>query len=111
MQADLLTQIRAAGLPEPETEYAFHPTRKWRWDFSWLVCKVAVEVQGGAWICGRHHRPRGYHDDAIKSAEAQLDGWLVLAITPEMIRSGLALSLIQRALTKRGWTPPRLGLK
>ena len=32
--AVLTAWCRARGLPDPEDEYPFHPTRKWRWDYA-----------------------------------------------------------------------------
>src|ERR1044072_3735597 len=43
------------SLPEPLPEYRFHPTRKWRFDFAWPEHKLALEIQGGAWVAGSHH--------------------------------------------------------
>ncbi len=45
------------GLPEPEREYRFAQEalgRKWRFDFSWPEYRVAVELDGGTWVRGRH---------------------------------------------------------
>ena len=63
---DLLWHIKAAGLPEPATELLFHPKRKWRFDFAWPMKMVALEVEGGVWIRGRHNRPQGFLRDIEK---------------------------------------------
>lgn len=34
-------------------EYRFHPAREWRFDFAIPDCRVAIEVEGGAFIGGR----------------------------------------------------------
>ena len=34
-------------------EFEFHPKRKWRFDFAFLECKVAVEVDG--YVLVRHY--------------------------------------------------------
>lgn len=39
--------LRTAGLPAPTPEYAFHHSRKWRFDYAWPAVNVALEVQGG----------------------------------------------------------------
>lgn len=84
-ERDLLFQIKASGLPTPETEHRFHPTRKWRMDLAWplLDPPLAVEIQGGGWGSGRHHRPAGYRNDCEKQAHALLLGWRVLSVVPE----------------------------
>ena len=90
-------------LPEPEREFRFHPTRKWRFDFAWPEYKVACEVEGGTWIGGRHTRGLGFQKDCTKYNEAALMGWLVLRVTEAHISSGKATVWIRRALAERGW--------
>lgn len=102
-EARLLRRLARAGLPTPETQQRLISGRQYRWDFSWGQWHVAVECQGGVWNQGRHVRGDGYQEDCIKSALAQLDGWLTLSVTPAMISTGLAVDLISRALLARGW--------
>jgi len=117
MKVDLGTQMRVAGL-SPEPEYAFHPTRAWRFDWAFLDAKVAVEREGGTWGqeelklagpgklalksgAGRHTRGKGYRDDCEKYNEAQILGWVVLRFTADQVASGYALAAIERALKSR----------
>lgn len=73
-------------LPDPDTEYQFHPDRKWRFDFAWPDKKLAVEINGGQWQQGRHTRAgKGYENDLEKMNAAQLAGYTVLQFTPDMI--------------------------
>lgn len=90
-------------LPEPEREWKFHPSRRWRFDYAYVPWKVAVEINGGAWIRGRHNRPIGSIKDWEKINHAQLCGWIVLQFTPEQMRNLSALPLIEAALRSRGW--------
>lgn len=39
-------RVMASDLPEPATQYIFHPTRKWRLDFAWPELKIGVEING-----------------------------------------------------------------
>jgi hypothetical protein len=39
-----LLRAIAPDLPDPVTEYRFHPTRRWRMDFAWPAHQVAVEL-------------------------------------------------------------------
>ena len=94
----LLWQCKAARLPEPVTEYRFAPPRRWRFDAAWPAHKVAIEVDGGTWIGGRHSTGSGYERDAEKLNEAALLAWIVLRVTPAMVDDGRALRLIERAL-------------
>lgn len=97
----LATQCRMVGLPEPLREWTFHPKRKWRFDLAFCNrngVKLAVEVDGGVWINGRHSRGAGVEKDCEKYAEAMCLGWRVLRVTPKHIRSGEAVNWIERLL-------------
>lgn len=90
--------LKVAGLPTPEREYRFAPPRRWRFDFAFVPQMVAVEVEGGRWVGGRHTSPVGFQKDCEKYAEAAARGWRVVRVTPEMVRDGTALGYIERAL-------------
>lgn len=105
------TQFRALGddLPNPQADYAFEPTRSWRFDRAWPGHKVAVELEGGAYgqrvVChncgtvvrsitsagpGREVRAAGWHGhysrfvaDREKYNFAALGGWIVLRFVNE----------------------------
>jgi hypothetical protein len=74
--------INLAGLPSnfpiPKLEWRFHPTRKWRFDYAWPSRKVALELEGGIWIRGRHNRAAGFLADMEKYNHAASLNWLVL---------------------------------
>ena len=89
-----LIQI-APGLPEPEREYRFHNVRKWRFDFSWPDYMVAVEIEGGTHVRGRHNRGRGFTEDCYKYNAAALQGWTVLRFTADMLRDDPAACIAQ----------------
>jgi hypothetical protein len=96
----LLDQIKQAGLPEPKREYRFHARRRWRFDFCWKNHGrlVACEVDGGVYSGGRHTRGKGFEGDCEKLNEAALYGYLVIRVTPSMIKDGRALDWLERAL-------------
>lgn len=97
--------IKWEQLPEPTRELVFAwPRRKWRFDFAWKMAddlKVALEVEGGAFAAGRHTRGAGFVRDLEKYNEAALAGWILLRVTPDMVRDGTAIALIKRALQPR----------
>ena len=62
------------SIPEPETEYQFHPQRKWRLDMAWPDQMVAVEIEGITYDGGRHQRVAGFLADAEKYEAAMLAG-------------------------------------
>ncbi len=98
LEESMALQMRAVGLPEPVREYRFHPPRQWRFDFCWPDRMLALEVEGATWTKGRHTRGGGFAADCIKYNTAALDGWRVLRVTGEMVESGEALGLVERAV-------------
>ena len=64
-------------------EFHFHPKRKWSFDYAMPALMVAVEVDGGVWVGGRHINPKGYINDMEKLNNAASMGWLVLRITTD----------------------------
>lgn len=82
----LVGLCRAAGLPKPRTEYYFAlPQREWRADYCFVDRKVIVEIDGGAYIQGRHTRGAGFIEDQKKKNAAVLLGYLVLSYTPDRL--------------------------
>ena len=98
LESLLLLHMAAYGLPVPEQQVRFHPTRRWRFDFAWSAARLAVEVDGGTWTGGRHVSGRGFEADCCKLNEATILGWRVLRFTRGMVESGQAVEMIQRAL-------------
>ena len=84
----MLAQCRAYLLPHPVPELRWHPKRKWRWDWAWPDCLIAIEVQGGTWTGGKHGRGAGLAKDRDKLNHAALMGWTVLTYTPREMSSG-----------------------
>ena len=99
LEDDLAWMIRVAGLPDPEREYRFHPSRRWRADFAWETHRLLVECEGGLWIRGRHNRADGYERDLIKYNTAALAGRKVLRFSADQIDSGYAITVIEQPIT------------
>jgi hypothetical protein len=97
-EESLATLIRWEKLWAPVREYHFARPRRWRFDFAWPLYFLAVEVEGGSFVSGRHTRGKGFESDCEKLNEAALRGWKVLRVTPHMIEDGTAIALIRRAL-------------
>jgi len=67
------------------TEYRFTPPRRFRFDFASIDSKVAIEINGGNWIRGRHTRASNLSNEYEKLNLATLNGWRVFVLSPEMI--------------------------
>ena len=76
---------RAVVGVEPVAEYRFHDTRRWRFDYAFPDAMLAVEIEGGVWIKGRHTRGAGYVNDMEKYNTAIEMGWRVLRYQPTRI--------------------------
>ena len=98
LESALALQIRGVQLPEPEREFRFHPVRKWRFDFAWPAQMLAVEIEGGVFVTGRHSRGLGMLADMEKSATAMMMGWRVLRVGGKHVKSGAALGWIAALL-------------
>lgn len=83
------------------SELRFHPERKWRVDFAFEEHRLAIEVEGGGWVNGRHNRGAGMEKDIEKYNALTLAGWRLLRFTGKTIKSGEALRTIERALKER----------
>jgi len=106
--------VKQAGLPLPEREYKFCPTRKFLFDFCWPKYRFAVEIDGGTYIRkyvgpdgevqgGRHNTPTGYERDCEKGNLAVLNGWQVLHFTSKTVNSGEALRVLISMFSIKGF--------
>lgn len=81
-----------------ETEFRFCPDRKWRFDFALPLDKIAIEIEGGVFIQGRHARGAGIRNDIEKYNTAAALGWKVFRFLPEQILKGQAKEFLEKHL-------------
>ena len=105
---DLVWQ--ALGGPDLEHEFRFYAHRQWRFDRAWIAQKVAFEVEGGAWVRGRHTHGAGFADDCHKYNAAAALGWRVFRLTGDMITIALLGELLE-VLRGHGGTDFRFARK
>lgn len=107
LELAFLQQLRAAGLEAGLCrEHLWHPVRKWRFDFAYPGVLLAIEVEGLTHDGGRHQRMAGYQRDCEKYNAAALAGWCVLRYPGALVRNGLALVEVKRALLERSSVMP-----
>ena len=81
-------QLTEHGFPDWEEEHMFLPGRRFRFDFAWPSVSIAVEIEGGTWVGGRHSTGTGFENDCRKYNLAASDGWKVYRFTTGMVTSG-----------------------
>ncbi len=105
-------QCALAGLPMPEPEFQFarhlpqfelaaiglKKPRRWALDWAFVMERLAVEVEGGYAIGGRHTTVKGFLGDLEKYAVLTCLRWRLLRVTPRQVANGEALEWIKRAL-------------
>lgn len=96
-EAEFALHCRAHKLT-PVPEFKFHPVRKWRADFAFPAHMILIEIEGGVWIQGRHQTGKGFSADCEKYSHAALLGYRVFRFTPDMVKSGEAVQMVNEAL-------------
>lgn len=116
---------RDASIPAWQRDYVFHPTRKWELDFAWPELRVYLSIEGGVYRSSHRSVRRvtlmyrtasgelvpvrgtkdGLANDLEKHTEAAILGWIGVRATGSMVDSGLALSLLKRAIALRSEDP------
>jgi hypothetical protein len=96
----LWEQLKDLHIGFIEKEKKFWYARKWAFDFSLIMHRMAlgIEIEGGAWTQGRHTRGKGFIADMEKYNHAALLGWRVLRFTPQQVLKGEAIAFIRRVL-------------
>lgn len=98
MKLPFVLTCEVYGLPAPEAEHRFAAPRRWRFDWAWPAQKVALEVQGGLFVQGRHARGAALLKEHEKLNEAAALGWRVLFTTPKDLETCPTLDALRRAL-------------
>jgi hypothetical protein len=95
----ILRQLcRDAGLPEPVAEWEFSGHGAWRADYAWPEYALALEVNGGAWVNGRHNRGSHTMDEHRKMNQYAMEGWRVIYTTPKRLLTQETVEMVRRAL-------------
>lgn len=86
-------------------EFAFALPRKWRFDYVLafetprgmsVAHGIAIEIEGGIWVQGRHTRGCGYLRDLEKYREAAAADWKVYRFSTGEVLNGTAREFIKQ---------------
>ena len=116
LEETLMLHIRAHKLPVPVREHRFAAEavggpgkgvrqrlkeaglKDWRFDMAWPDLMLAVEIEGGAWVGGRHTRGAGFAEDLRKYDAAMRLGWNVYRCDGSLVKSGHAVQTIRHLI-------------
>lgn len=98
LENDFLAMVRLMKLPEPVAQFRFMEGRKYQFDFCYPEPMIAIEIEGGTFVGGRHVRGAGYEADCRKYNFAGLKGYMVLRFTASMVHSWEAIHVLKEAL-------------
>ena len=103
--------------PDAHRVHEYRKARQWRLDFvisrppiartagasypasgDSLPMYLAIEIEGGAWVNGRHTRGAGFAADLAKYQAALLAGYIVERVSPQQVAIGEAIGFITEAL-------------
>lgn len=95
-----------AALPKFERQYKFDPGRRWKFDFAWPDLRIAIEIQGGIYVQGRHSRGAAMEQEYEKLNAATKAGWRVFLFGPGAVKqpkrgSSRALEVMWEVLHER----------
>jgi len=97
LENEFALQLKAAGYYF-ERQYKAIPARKYLFDF-YIPPDILIEVQGGIYqYKPSHTSASGIRRDAEKLDLAVSNGYKVLLFTSDMVKSGLALEITEKAI-------------
>ena len=102
----IVFQCKALGLPVPVSEFKFHESRRFAFDFAWPDLRIALEIEGIVYptkkgdygVGGRHGSVAGFTRDITKYGESFARGWRVLRCLPSQIDNGTAIKWLEPVL-------------
>ena len=86
------------NIPESEYMFAKELKRKFRFDYCYTKHKLAIEIEGGIWINGRHNRASGFIKDMEKYNIACILGYRILRFTIQDLKKESTYITIKDAL-------------
>ncbi len=97
LEDEFAYQLDCVGMPY-ERQYKAIPERKFLYDF-FVQPDLLIEIQGGIYqYRPSHASAAGIRRDAEKINLATINGYKVLLFTSDMVKSGLALEITEKAI-------------
>ena len=78
------------------SKHAYRRGRAWRFDAAWPDRMLAVELEGGVHVRGRHVTGTGYEADLVKYNGATILGWRVLRVSARHLADGQATEWLEQ---------------
>lgn len=84
--------------PVKEHLFAKELKRKFRFDYCFTDIMLAVEIEGGVWINGRHNRASGFIKDIVKYNIACMLGYRILRFTIADLKKTSTYDIISKTI-------------
>lgn len=94
----LEADLKRARITGWEREFRPDAKRRFRLDFAWPHEMVAIEVDGGQWVDGRHNRGSAADKECERGNFLTTKGWRVLHFTGDMVKRGEVLPVLTTLL-------------
>jgi len=98
-----LAWLANSGFPAAQWELKFDTEndRDWRFDWAWPEAKVALEIQGGTFVNGRHSRGPALRKEYEKLNAAIVQGWVVIHTLAGEVMTNATARTLRRLLVER----------
>lgn len=100
LEEEMAKLYASYGVEPPVFQYSIHLDGRWRYiDFCYPELTIAIEVDGYE----AHTRHDVFEDDRVRGNELELEGWMILHFTRQMImhRQGYVARTTREALARR----------
>lgn len=104
-QMAFISEIKRIFKTEIVREYKFHPVRKWRIDYYLPEYGIAIEVEGGSYINGRHVRGEGFRNDIEKYNQITAAGLMLIRVIPQDLNKQSTFELIKQCIAVKNLSP------
>lgn len=101
LETYLALQLQSSGIAskyEVHCQYSPIEDRRYRVDFAIPAKRLLIECNGGQWVNGRHNRASSLDAEYCRHNLLVAHSWKVLYFTMAQIKSGEAITAIEKCL-------------